>query len=202
MFARGRSHRAYRVYAEDDFLEAEASATEGAVPLDDPFAEAPSYTAAARRGMPAPLEGRVGVVLIALVAMAVSALVMHALRAGLDGGGDAPHPANPRPAAVATPADGRAAARGGVRARVDALGISHRAGSASFAAREESGHARRDRAERLVVRGGAIRAPRGADRLGRHSAQVVATTSATSEADSPSATSTAAPEFGFERWQR
>jgi hypothetical protein len=49
------------------------------------------YTAP-RRTLPGPLEGRFGVVLLALVAMAISALVVHLLRASLDGGEAAPRP--------------------------------------------------------------------------------------------------------------
>jgi hypothetical protein len=51
----------------------------------------PPYTAP-RRTLPGPLEGRLGVVLLALVAMAISALAVHLLRASLEGGEVAPRP--------------------------------------------------------------------------------------------------------------
>jgi hypothetical protein len=199
MFARGRSQRAYRVYAEDDFLAADDPDTDGVTP-DDSFAEAPSYTAAARRGIPGPLGGRAGVVLVALVAMAVSALVAHALRAGLGGGGETSRPAT-APAAVATaPADGRAPTRGAVHVRSDALGA--RAARAATAPNSEASPPRRERAGDVGTRDRAGGAAATANRIDPRAVQVLAADRGADAAGSASAVSTAAPEFGFERGQR
>src|ERR1700739_1357748 len=78
MFGRGRSRRAYRVYAEDELPGVEDPEAEIGAFGDPTFDGKPSYTAAPR-GLPRSLDGRVGLALVTLVAMAVSALVVHAL---------------------------------------------------------------------------------------------------------------------------
>jgi hypothetical protein len=193
-----RPRRAYRVYAEDGFLESEDPGTQPATAGDPQFIDVPSYTAPVRRRMPGPLGGRAGVVMVALVAMAVSALVVHALRAGLAGGGEAPRPATVPVAAAVTPVVGRTSVRASVPVRGDTLLVSRRAGRAPGALRREAGDHEHDRARRPAMRvrtGGALG---GQDRFGQRSAPVLA---AVSERDtgSPSTISTAAPEFGFER---
>ena len=198
MFDRGRSHRAYRVYAEDEFLETDPGA-DSAASGDSQRADVPSYTAPARRGMPGPLGGRAGVVLIALVAMAVSALVVHALRVGLGSGGVAPRTAAAPVSGAVTRAGGRASLRGSVRVRGAALGVSPRARGIPVALRGEVGDRKRDRARRRAVRVRTGGASVGEEQLGRRSAPVLATASESGDAGSPSTIATAAPEFGFER---
>jgi hypothetical protein len=109
MFGHGRSRRVYRVYAEDDFPGDEAG-EDGAIDWEDSRAgdgapidadeagaidwevprahgDAPAYTPS-RRGLRGSVGGRsVGIALLALSAMAVSAIVVHVLRAGLEGSG-------------------------------------------------------------------------------------------------------------------
>jgi hypothetical protein len=192
MFARGRSQRAYRVYAEDDFLAAEDPDADDATP----GAGAPSYTAPARRAMPGPLGGRVGVVLIALVAMAVSALVVHALRAGLGDGGQTPPPATaPVAAATTTTTRGRVPAYGGTHVQDDVpRALTHAARVASVRS-----YPRRSHSWHVTVGEESSYAAAGTGWAGPRSTRVVAATSETGEPGVPSAVSPAAPEFGFER---
>jgi hypothetical protein len=92
MFGRGRPRRVYRVYADDEFLGPEEL---GADDLGLPHADdgAPIYTAPPRR-LSGAIGGRwAGIAVLAVVAMAVSAIVVHALRSGLVGGGEAGRPA-------------------------------------------------------------------------------------------------------------
>jgi hypothetical protein len=195
MFARGRSQRAYRVYAEDDFLAAEDPDADDATPGDSSLAGAPSYTAPARRAMPGPLGGRVGVVLIALVAMAVSALVVHALRASLGDGGQTPPPATAPVAAATTTTRGRVPTYGGIHVQGDVPRVlTHAARVAPVRHFPE-----RSRSGRAAVGEESSYLAAGADQAGLRSAQVVATTSEASDPGVPSAVSPAAPEFGFER---
>lgn len=194
--ARRRSHRAYRVYAEDDFLTADDPTAEGTTPGDSHLAEAPPYTAAARRGLPGPLGGRVGVLLVALVAMAVSALVVHALRAGLGGGAERPSPVTASVATAATHVRGRTPVYGGTRVQGMTPRLAPHAGSAAYAG---SGQVNRSSRPRTVH--GAVRERAGerSSSFAPRSAPVMATTSTIGEASVPSAASTVAPEFGFER---
>jgi hypothetical protein len=192
--ARRRSHRAYRVYADDAFLAAEDPTAEGATSEDAPLADAPPYTAPARRALPGPLAGRGGVVVVALVAMAVSALVAHALRAGLEGGGGRPSPGAP-----ATTVAGPATRTPGAAQRAGVQDSAPRAESrARRAALMQSG-ANRSRSRR--VRRRAVRVEAGARPAGAGPgyAEALATSSQVDEPQAAIAISTAAPEFGFER---
>jgi hypothetical protein len=135
MLGRGRSREVYRVYADDDFLRAEDIAPQDNEPqyhesqynesqynesqynesqynesqYDESQYNESQYTAPPR-GVPRALEGRRGVVLMALVAMALSALIVHVLRTTLLHGIGA-QPAAP---ALATSAAPRPARRRGV----------------------------------------------------------------------------------------
>jgi hypothetical protein len=201
MLARRRAQRAYRVYAENDFLAADDAPVEDAMPGDSQFGDAPSYTAAPRSGMPGPLGGRVGVVIIALVAMAVSALVVHALRAGLGGGRETPFPATTAPVATAAgrPAHGRASAHSGIRVQGAVPRASSRARSAAFPGRGEAMNALSRRAGRGPLREETDDVSAGSDRLAERGVGVVARASEIAGVGVPSADSTATPEFGFER---
>jgi hypothetical protein len=110
MFGHGTSRRVYRVYPEDDFLGVEQPGLAQESPDGDSFEDdrladgvsqehtfeqdafahegtAPVFVEP-RSGF-APARGRrhAGVALLALVAMALSAIVVHTLRSGLQGGG-------------------------------------------------------------------------------------------------------------------
>jgi hypothetical protein len=119
MLGRGRSRREYRVYAEDQFLGAEDLGFEDAQ-LDDEAAQgrwpgdaatddgrAPVYTAPPRRLPGAAARRTAGIVLLAAVAMVLSAILVHALRPVVEGG-SAYRPS----AAVPAPADEVSAMRG------------------------------------------------------------------------------------------
>jgi hypothetical protein len=196
--ARRRSHRAYRVYADDAFLSGEDPTAEGATSEDAPLTDALPYTAPARRALPGPLAGRAGVVVVALVAMAVSALVAHALRAGLEGGGGRPAPAS-APAAAAA---GRRVRAPGAARRTRMQDVTSRVVSrARRVASMQSGANGANRSRSRRVRRRAVRVEAGARAagVGRGYAEALATSSQVDEPEAAIAISTAAPEFGFER---
>jgi hypothetical protein len=201
MRGRGRARGVYRVYADEDFLEAEESSAEGVKPDGEGFTGAPLYTAT-RRELPRPLGGRIGVALVALAAMAVSALVVHGLRAGLAGGGTARSSA-PAPIAATAAPTSKATALGGAGAAGDARNDSGRAARVSSGLHGEVGHRRARTGRRPPVRtSGAASA--SADRRATDPATATVVTVSVarpelSDADAPSAISAAVPEFGFER---
>jgi hypothetical protein len=191
----GRSRRAYRVYAEDDFLGIDDSAAETGTPgesscdgAESSFDGAESYTAAPR-GLSGPLGGRLGVALVALVAMAVSALVVHALRAGLSGGGEAARTSSAPPVAAARPPGARVPA---ARGSSPVAHASRRSSGFSFALTRAPRAARAGTSKRTS--GGR---PGVSDRLGL---RIAATTPDEGGVGTPSESSAAAiPEFEFER---
>jgi hypothetical protein len=192
MFDRGRSRRVYRVYEEDEFLGAEDPEAEAGALGDSTFEGARSYTAAPR-GLPRPLDGRVGLVLVALVAMAVSALVVHALRAGVGDGGETVRTSRARPAAAARPRGARVIVHVGSSAAVtpDSRPSSN-GGAASHEQREHASRSARRRAS--SPRAGVTM------RFGARWAGVSATAVDVGAARAPSGSSAAVvPEFEFER---
>jgi hypothetical protein len=201
MRGRRRSRDGYRVYAEDDFLGVEDPSAEGATLDGGGLDDTPHYTAAPR-GLPRPLGGRVGVALVALVAMVVSALVVHALRAGLAGGGAARRSMPAAVAAAATPTS-KGSSFGGARGTGQARRDSGRAARANPTLRGEAAR-RRDRAVR-VLSGGMARAVRSGagqrapDSIGAERTQDTIPSSGLGEAGPASTISAAIPEFGFER---
>jgi hypothetical protein len=191
MFARGRSPRAYRVYAEDDFLEVDDPDFEADTGGDPTVDSARPYTVASR-GLRGPLGGRAGLMLVVLVAMAVSALVAHALRAGIGGGGEVPPASTAPPVAAATPArvpDQRPPAG-------RAPGVLRRAGGFSVVLRATARDAR-TRARRAAGERTSGSRPAVSDWLGSRAS---ATATGDDDGDAASESSAAAvPEFGFER---
>jgi hypothetical protein len=193
MFARGRSPRAYRVYAEDDFLEVDDPDVETDTGGDSTVDGVRPYSTASR-GLPGALGGRVGLVLVVLVAVAVSALVAHALRAGIGGGGEATRASSVPPAArlAAVPPRGSPlAARTPRTPRA-----SRRSGDVSFALRStpRDGGAR---ASHVAPERTSGSRPPVSDWPGSRASAMAANEGATDASSEGSAA--AVPEFGFER---
>jgi hypothetical protein len=159
MLGRGRSRREYRVYAEDQFLDAEDAFHEevsspAGWPEDDPSGMAsvdgwpeetssdggprPVYTAPPRRLPGAGIRRMVGIALLAAVAMLLSAIVVHALRSAVDAGGAG------RQSATIPPPAGEASAMHGVR-RHDGATVSARAAALRAAATTFPADVRRSR---------------------------------------------------------
>jgi hypothetical protein len=118
MLGRGRPRRVYRVYADEDFLrDDEPGLADPALDPSSPrrddelgLADPALDPSSPRRGLRGAFAGRsVGIVLLALVAMAVSAIVVHAVRVGLSQGGGLQRPVP----AVSGPARTTPATRGG-----------------------------------------------------------------------------------------
>jgi hypothetical protein len=198
MFGRGRSRREYRVYAEDRFLGGEDLAFEDAS-LDEASPDgwpedastddgrAPLYTAPPRR-LPGTIASRTaGIAVLAAVAMVLSAIVVHALRPVVEGGG-----ASRPPAAAPTATGGISAARG-VRRRG---GGTHPARVASIRSRvavaagpPHAGRSRRIHPDMVAE----ARAPAGASSAGEEA------TAPASDDVAAVGSAPAGPEFGFER---
>jgi hypothetical protein len=198
MFGRGRSRRAYRVYAEDEFLRAEDPEIETGTLGDSAFDGARPYTAAPR-GLPRPLDGRAGLALVALVAMAASALVVHTLRSGIGGGGERMRTSPAPPVAAATSPGASVIVHSGSSAGVTAdtprrsTGfLSSRGGAAPRELREH--------ASRFATRRTPSRRVGVAERFGARLVGVSATAVDAGSVRAPSESSAAAiPEFEFER---
>ncbi len=224
MFGGRQARRTYRVYAEDDFFgDTEDGARRRVDGVEDPdvYGGAPPYTAPSRT-LPGPLDGRLGVVLLALVAMAISALVVHLLLASLDGGEAAPRSSlaasNPT---ASTPGAPRVAPRGDARApnnrRDRAPGRT--SVEASDAPRPFDPARARVRVASSDVRAGAStnEAPGSADAASMNETSAPVDAASMNETSAPvdaasmnesprpvdvapaSELSAAAPEFGFER---
>jgi len=177
---------------------------------DGDLGEAPLYTAPPR-ALPGPLGGRLGVVLLALVAMALSALVVHLLRASLSGGEAAPRPslASASPPADA-PTSRRVARRGDARVLTSRADARAPSGVARYASPHLGG------VSPLQPRGAKLRRTSAETRetsnlracawgrawVGSSEVGAAAPVSASSEAVdmAPASEASAAnPEFGFER---
>ncbi len=243
MFGRERSRRAYQVYAEDEFLEAEDAGLEGSLLDGTPVngwpegaspngsfsRQAPDRGSAASRlgdagttGADA-LDGRIrsgrsaassytaprrrlslaagrsaGIALLAVVAMAVSALVAHTLLSGLATGGVARRPS----VAALIPAAGMPASRSAPRPGGADSGRGSLARGGSVPAGRPAALKREKRSPRKHFAGSTQVTTRGAS-----STLPASGAPAQPQAVAPVASDTVAalgrppgsPEFGFER---